>query len=125
MFCKNKRLVVVATDAELLSEHYYRRLWMAAKNVPVSRRGWLEELANCLRDTGDVSIRHPSGQPYTIPYVDELMGDDPDNRWMSGFLRSDPTGTWPRARSRKLERVRLIDLYFRIKHPNIARHFGR
>ncbi len=125
MFCNNKRQVVIATDAELTGEHYYRRLWMAARNIQISRRGWLNELADCLRDTHDVEIRYPSGQSYPIPYVDELMGDDPDNRWMSDFLRSDPSGARPRSRSRKLERVRLIDLYFRIKYPKIAQHFGR
>lgn len=70
-------------------------------------------------------IRYPYGEPYVIPFVDEAMGDDPDNRWMSDFLRSDPSGSKPSARSRKLERVRLIDLYFRITRPKIARHFGR
>ena len=125
MFFESKRVVVVATDAELLSEHYYRRLWIAARNIKISRREWLDELANCLRDTHDLDIRYPYGEPYTIPFVDDAMGDDPDNRWMSDFLRSDPSGAKPSTRSRKLERVRLIDLYFRITHPRIARHFGR
>ena len=125
MFYASKRLVIVATDAELLSEHYYRRLWIAARNIKISRREWLDELANCLRDTHDIDIRYPYGEPYIIPFVDEAMGDDPDNRWMSDFLRSDPSGVKPSTRSRKLERVRLIDLYFRITHPRIARHFDR
>lgn len=125
MFYKSKRLVIVATDAELLSEHYYRRLWMAARNIKISRREWLDVLADCLRDTHDMYICYPYGEPYVIPFVDDVMGDDPDNRWMSDFLRSDPSGSKPSARSRKLERVRLIDLYFRITHPKIARHFGR
>lgn len=125
MFYESKQVVVVATDAELLSEHYYRRLWMAARNIKISRREWLDELADCLRDTHDLDIRYPYGEPYVIPFVDEAMGDDPDNRWMSDFLRSDPSGSRPSTKSRKLERVRLIDLYFRITHPRIARHFIR
>lgn len=125
MFCESKRVVIVATDAELLSEHYYRRLWMAARNIKISRRKWLDVLADCLRDSHDLDIRYPYGEPYEIPFVDEAMGDDHDNRWMSDFLRSDPSGSKPSARSRRLERVRLIDLYFRIAHPKIARHFGR
>ena len=120
-----KGLVVVATDAELLNEHYYRRLWIAARNTRISRRDWLDALADCMRDTHNLDIRYSSGEPYPIPHIDDLMGEDPENRWMSHFLRSDPSGERPYARSRKLERLRLLDLYFRITHPGIAQHFGK
>lgn len=125
MICSNnKRVVYVATDADILNEHYYRRLWIAAKNIEISRREWLDEIADCLRDSCDITILYPSGKTYEIPYVDDVFNDD-DMRWMGLFLRANPCANLPRTRSRKLERVKLIDLYFRIKHPNIARHFGR
>ena len=124
MLCKEKRVVFVATDSEILNEHYYRRLWIAAKNVDISRRDWLDEIADCLRDSYDVKILYQSGEPYSIPYVDDIFEDD-DMRWMGHFLQANPCGNFPRTRSRKLERVKLIDLYFRINHPNIAQHFGR
>lgn len=129
MLSKPKKTIYVATTAELMNEHYYRRLWIAIRNlseqVPISRREWLNVLADCFRDTYDVEILLRSGKPYCIPCVDEAFGDDPDNRWFSDFLKSDPAGTRPRAKSRKLERVQLLDLYCRLRHPNVARHFGR
>ena len=124
MLCKKKRVVYVATDAEILNEHYYRRLWIAAKNVEVSRRDWLDEIADCLRDTCDIEILYSSGKSYPIPYVDDVF-DDGEMRWMGEFLRGRCCGNRPRTTSRKIERVKLIDLYFRIKHPTIAQHFGR
>lgn len=118
------RTVVVATRAELKNEHYYRRLWLAARNISLSRRRWLDELAACVYDFRG-SIIHPSGDPYIIPDIDTLFGNDPDMRWLSYFLGTDTSGFSPRAMSRKFERVQFIDLYFKIKHPNIAAHFGK
>ena len=116
MLCKNKRIVRVATMAELTNPHYYRRLWIAARNIPIGRRKWLDELAACFRDC-ECTIVYPSGQPFPIPFIDELMGDDPDCRWLGYYLRADPTGTMPSTMSRKLERVQILDLYFRIRYP--------
>ena len=124
MLCENKRVIIVATKAELLSEPYYRRLWIATRNVGISRRDWLDEIADCFRDYDGLS-RYPSGEPYPIPFVDDVFGDDPDVRWMSDYLATDESGLSPRTITRKMERVQLIDLYFRIGHPLIARHFGR
>lgn len=124
MLCNRKRVTTVATSAELKNEHYYRRLWVAARNIELPRRMWLDELAACFRDyRGD--ILYPSGEPFPIPYVDDAFGDDPDMRWLSYYLSTDETGKEPRSVSRKIERIQLIDLYFRIKHPAIARHFSR
>lgn len=125
MLYNKKRVVYVATDAEILNEHYYRRLWIAARNINIPRRSWLDEIANCIRDSYDIKILHPSGEPYSIPFVDDVFNDDDDMRWMGEFLRSDPGGEGPRHKSRMTERLKLIDLYFRIKLPNIAWHFGR
>ncbi len=124
MLCKNKRVITVATNAELLNEHYYRRLWLAVRNLSLPRRHWLDEIAECFLHFNGSTI-YQSGEPYPIPLVDDVFGGDQDMRWLSYYLKIDPTGNRPRAISRKLERVQLIDLYFRIKHPNIARHFGR
>ena len=125
MLKKNKRVVRVATMAELTNQHYYRRMWMAVKNVDIGgRRKWLDELAACFRDY-ECEIVYPSGQPFPLGDIDEIFGDDPDVRWLGYYLRSDPTGTQPKAMSRKLERIRILDLYFRVKYEKIAQHFSR
>ena len=124
MQTQTKRTVILATSAELMNEHYYRRLWIAVRNMEVPRREWLDELANTFRDYDGV-VLYTSGQTYQVPFVDEVFGDDPDMRWLSYYLKSDPSGNRPQSRSRKLERLQILDLYFRIKHPDIAAHFGR
>ncbi len=124
MLFKNKRVIVVATQSELMNEHYYRRLWLAARNLSIPRRGWLDEIASCFCDfRGNIIYR--SGEPYPIPLADDVFGDDPDMRWLSYYLNADESGTVPRTISRKIERLQLIDLYFRINHPNLASHFGK
>ncbi|MCF6319725.1 MAG: hypothetical protein L3J83_10700 [Proteobacteria bacterium] len=124
MQCKKKRVIIVATKEELLNKHYYRRLWLAARNMSIPRRGWLDEIADCFcQYRGTIVYR--SGEPFPIPFVDDVFGDDMDMRWLSNYFGSDESGTAPRVISRKIERLQLIDLYFRIKHPNLAQHFGR
>lgn len=107
----------------LFSEHYYRRLWLATRNVNVARRDWLDELADTFRDfPGDIVTA--SGHPYDLPFVDDVFGDDTEMRWMGYYLKSDDSGLFPKTKCRKLERLQLLDLYFRIKYPKIAQHFG-
>lgn len=123
MSCRNQKTICVANMTELTNEHHYRRLWMAVRNLKIPRRGWLDEIADCLRDC-DASIIDQAGKPFPIPYVDDIF-DDTDMRWFSYYLKSDPTGTRPRTISRKLERLQLIDLYFKIRHPDLAKKIQR
>ncbi len=119
-----KRSVSLTRPSVIASEHYYRRLWLATKNLQIPRRDWLDELADTFRDY-DGQIRTPSGDPYKLPFIDEVFGDDFEMRWMGYYLRPDVSGRYPRSKSRKIERLQLLDLYFRIKHPQIAQHFSK
>lgn len=123
MQSKRKRVIYLATNEELLKESYYRRLWMATRSISIPRRNWLDEIADTLRDFDGVII-YRSGKPFAIPLVDEIFGDDPDMRWLGYYLKPKKGGALPQSKSRKLERLQLLDLYFRIQHPEIARHFG-
>tara|TARA_R110002110_G_scaffold170753_3_gene372912 strand:- start:880 stop:1263 length:384 start_codon:yes stop_codon:yes gene_type:complete len=118
-------IVYVATDAELLSEHYYQRLWLAVRNQPLHRREWLDELSDTFRDSDPrVALQMRSGEPFELPEIDDVF-PDMDMRWLSDYLRADPSGQKPKIRSPKLDRLRLLDLYYRVKHPSIAEHFYR
>ncbi|MGH1439762.1 MAG: hypothetical protein ACRBBR_06600 [Cellvibrionaceae bacterium] len=117
-----KYLITVATSAELMNEHYYRRLWIATKNIGVLRRDWLDELANTFRDYNGM-VLHPSGELFDMPFVDDVFGNDPDMRWLGYFMASNPSGNYPQFRTRKLGRLQILDLYFRIKHPDLADKF--
>lgn len=118
-----QKTVVVARDDQLTDPQYYARLWLAARNAPITRRDWLDAIADAVRDF-DGQIVYAPGIPYRIPCVDEIFGDDPEMRWLGHYLTAgDPDGTTPLRRCTKLERLRLMDLYFRIRHPEIAKHF--
>ena len=47
-----KSVTTVATSAELKNEHYYKRLWLAFRNVDVPRRMWLDELEKSIKKYG-------------------------------------------------------------------------
>ena len=119
-----KRKIQLTNPNQLLSEHYYRRLWLATRNIEIGRREWLDELADTFRDF-DGEITDVFGQPYELPLVDDVFGDDTDMRWMGYYLTPDIGGDCPKTKSSKVERLQLLDLYFRIKHPKVAAHFGK
>ena len=121
---KTKRRIRLTHPTTLLSEHYYRRMWLATRNINISRRDWLDELADTFRDYDGI-ILTPNGTAYEIPLVDDVFGDDFEMRWMGYYLKPDVSGLYPKSKSRKIERLQLLDLYFRIKHPNIAKHFQK
>lgn len=119
-----KYKITLTQPSLLLSEHYYRRLWLAVRNVEIPRREWLDELADTLRDFNGV-IYQTDSRIYDIPYIDDVFNDDFDMRWLGYYLEADDTGRNPRIKTRKVERLQLLDLYFHIKHPQIAKHFTR
>jgi|GEM_PF-1542169 len=119
-----KQKIPLTPPTVLLSEHYYRRLWLATRNLDIPRRSWLDELADTFRDFGGQLIK-PNGQTYEIPLVDDVFGDDTDMRWLGYYLLADVSGHYPRSKCRKIERLQLLDLYFRIKYPQIAKHFAK
>lgn len=124
MQTQTKRIIFLVTPEELNDQHYRRRLWMAARNIKISRRSWLDELTDTFRDF-DGTILYRSNVPYKMPDIDEVFGHDPSMRWLGYVLTPTASNEAPFMRTRKVERLRVLDLYFRIKHPQIARNFGK
>lgn len=123
MKTQDNNIIFVATHQELTRPSYYRRLWLAVCNLKRPRRSWLDELANTFRDFDGV-LMYRTGGYFDVPCVDEVFGNDPDLRWLGYFMEADITGDNPKMKTRKLLRLQLLDLYFRIHYPKIARHFG-
>ncbi len=119
-----KDLVFVASREQLINDNYYRRLWMAVRSASISRREWLDEIADTIRDYRGL-ICYYNGFPYQVPDIDDTFGNDSDMRWLGYFIASNDNGNRPKTHAKKIERLRLIDLYFRIKHPHLAKHFAR
>lgn len=66
MYYGVKQKLVLTHPEVLLSEHYYRRLWLATRNVDIPRRDWLDELADAFRDYDGLIVQH-NGEPYDLP----------------------------------------------------------
>lgn len=116
--------ILVASIDDLRCEHYYRRLWLATKNMNIARRDWLDEIADAIRDYYGVLV-DKRGKPFNVGDIDAIFGDDADLRWMGFYLQPDRSGEHPKSRSRKYERLQLLDIYFKIRHPQIARNFSK
>lgn len=101
------------------SSSYKKRLWLAARNMNISRRRWPDVIADAIYNfEGYIVI--DNGMLWPIPDVDNVLGDP---RWFSYYF--EEVEGEPRREVRLIERLRLLDLYFKIKHPNIARHFDK
>lgn len=118
-----KRVIIVATNKELESEHRYRRLWMAIKNLMellgISRRQWVDFCIGVFRDSyGLVEFRWPNGQPYVLPEW-EVLFKDADARWLSYYLVG--CNGCPKSHSHLYGRLRVFDAVIRLRWPKIAR----
>lgn len=114
------RRVYVASDRQLKRKSHFQRLAIATAAMDVSRR----ELINVLSETiynFEGHLLWPEGDVYEVPDVDDAFGDDGSFRWVSDFIRFAETPPRQVPQGRIVERLRLIDLYFRIKHPERAR----
>jgi len=114
------RIVFVVSVAILNDPVYQKRLWIAARNMLISRRKWADAIADAIFNFQG-TILLPSGMRWPIPDVDKVLGDP---RWFSYYFEADENGE-PRRSVLMLERLRVIDLFFRIKYPHIAKHFGK
>lgn len=116
-----KKRTVFLTEAEKFNNpHLRKRMWLATRNMKISRRSWPDEIADAIYNfNGNIMVSN--GMRWPIPDVDKVLGDP---RWFSYYFEEGEDGE-PRREVRLIERLRLIDLYFKIKHPLIARHFDK
>ena len=113
---KPNKIITVATDAELQDLVARRRRKLAVRNTVISQRQFPTEIQDMFLKAYLLGITFQyAPAPFDIPFVDEVWADD--DRFIGKFLSSD-TCEFP-------EKERLIDLYFRVKMPDIARHFLR
>jgi len=121
----NQTGIIVACDDELLRPPHFARMAVACNNLGFSRYAFVEELAGALYSNTE-PLLWPEGDIYTLndTAIDRAFNGDLSFRWLSDFfrVRHDPV----RRPQRSLTpRLRLVDTYFLIKRPNIARHFYR
>jgi len=105
------RTVTVASYEELNSSHYVDCLREAMRDLNIPRRKWPDVIANAIY-TFSGCIYSPGGRIYPIPDIDSVIGSD---RNISNFM--ELVNGKPKRQVRRLEPVRLFDLYFRIVHP--------
>lgn len=110
-------VVTVATDEELRRPSYRNRLKLAVRNIGIGQRDWATEIQNMFlrADMRGIKFRRACGKPFQIPLVDDVWAGN--ERYVRQFLASKPCQC--------PEKDRLIDLFFRVTAPDVARHFGR
>lgn len=122
--------IYVVTNAELGRRTYFRRLAIATAalktELEISRR----EIPNWIADAiygYDGMILWPSGVVFQVgdTDIDDAFNNDGSFRWLSTFICFADVPPLQAPQRRVFDRLRLIDLAFRIERPDTARHFGR
>lgn len=123
---KHKSLTV-ASDYELRNPLYLSDLKRAASSSAVPRRQWRDAIAYAIDrfDRQNGVVLDSEGREWEIPDVDDVFPDDPDQRWFSTWVQTAPKAGRARVHKNTLERVRMIDLYFKIETPDLAHGFGK
>jgi len=112
---KPQSQIIIARDRELKDKRFYvRRIWLPARHEAqfFRSRAWLDALT-LLYDVSEY-IYDAEGALFPVPEVDEVFRDH-DMRWMRLFLEADASGAAPKRYSHKLDRLRLIELYCRVR----------
>ena len=114
---KVQKSVVVATDEELGKKSYRNRLKLAVYNAGIGQREWPTMIQDAMLRAciEEIELRYANGREFVIPLVDDVW--EGNERYVREFLVS--------RECIHPEKDRLIDLYFRIMMPDVARHFGR
>lgn len=117
----NTRSVVMATDFQLGCIPHVSRLAIAAVAEGFSRREWPNAIADAVYSF-EGTIYFADGRKFepSDTEIDDTFAD-PEFRWISDFLSFADIPPRQRPQRRVIARLRLIDLYFRIKHPERAR----
>lgn len=107
--------ILVAPDHFLVRKPFYRnKVWSPARIVHQdigSYSKWLDALTLLYDYDGRLFL--PDGAVFRHPEITDVFTDQ-SNRWMGDFLEADETGEAPKSYCRKLERLRLIELYCRL-----------
>ena len=120
---KEKR-VVKAEAAEILSMPPYKnRVQLAVRNMPILKLNWPKEVADTIYHF-DGYIITGDRMCWQKPDIEKILGNGVgDPCCFFDYFEKDSHG--PSCESRFIDRLRLVDLHFKIKYPKIARHFNK
>lgn len=109
------QVIFLATPEQLACKQCYLHLWSIAVSLThLSGSRWVIAIEELFRDAEyfGIEFRYPNGQPFEIPYIFDVFGDDPDSsrRGMNNFLKADATGTKPDSYCRCLVKLQCIEL---------------
>lgn len=125
---ENWRKITVAADHELMNKAYFSRLAMATaalkEELGLSRRSIADWMADVIYGY-EGKIVWPGGKLFSVSdtAIDDVFNGDGSFRWLSEFIRYGEVPPRIMPQVRLLDRLRLIDLAFRIARPDVARRF--
>ncbi|WP_095589604.1 hypothetical protein [Actibacterium ureilyticum] len=110
-------IIYVSPDWQITSKTYYREnIWLPARKLNDdigSGAKWRTALY--MVDEYLDRLKYPDGSAYMYPDIYDELFPDVTNKWMRNFLRCDGTGENPKSYSSHYERLRVVELYCRLR----------
>jgi len=121
-----KRRITVACNDMLSRRSHVQRLAVASRALGLSRREFPNWMADVIFGF-EGEIDWPNGDVFDVEDedIDAAFNDDGSFRWLSDFLAFADLEPRQRPQWRILERLRLIDLAFRIAYPDRAKWIAK
>lgn len=120
---KEKKVVVAETAEKLSKSSYQKRVWLAARNMLILKLNWPEEVNDTIRNFDGCIIF--GNRIWPTPDIEKILGNESGDSSCCFFDCFEKDNHEHRCEARFIDRLRLIDLYFKIKYPKIARHFDK
>ncbi|MEM5585937.1 hypothetical protein WNZ15_26010 [Roseibium sp. AS2] len=110
------RIIVCSNYQFVDTEFYQENVWNIARlthELMPSRAAWLTGMTIIYDYAHHLYFR--DGSKYWPSDIGKIF-PDPQNRWFSDFLKADETGEAPLSYTKYYERLRMIELYCRLRH---------
>ncbi len=114
--------IFLDTNQQLNNPVFETRLWTATRNIHLSRRELLDDVAITIYDYKG-RILYKRNFIWPKPDIYEVFGGI-DGRWISVYKKEVDGRPRHKPGPSTLERRRILSLFFHIRHPHIWRHFG-
>lgn len=115
-----KRILIVGSRETVVKPSYRGRLQMAAQSVNILQYTLPDMIVDAIY-TFDGNFMTENGIRWPVPNVQDVLGDPQHFFHSLELVVNDDLH--PDARLIGL--LQLVDIYFRIRHPDLAKHFGR
>lgn len=122
--CGYDQVISCASDQQLNSKEYYKRIWRVLTGLELKRRELRTYVIDLFCSHCCVTFVTDLGEAFDLPEMEDVCTKDEDCTWEGRFIKSDETGLNPkrfyndkRYKDKYLPLLRVLDLAAKLIEP--------